>query len=67
MRVIVFFDLPVQTGEQVGEVEYSLNGEALLTAPILARENVTAQEVEKGWLDGILDWISSLLGRIQGK
>ncbi len=62
-----FLYAPVQTGEQVGEVEYSLNGEALLTVPILARENVTAQEVEKGWLDGILDWISSLLGRIQGK
>ena len=62
-----FLYAPVQTGEQVGEVEYSLNGEALLTAPILAREDVTAQEVEKGWLDGILDWISSLLGRIQGK
>ncbi len=62
-----FLYAPVQTGEQVGEVEYSLNGETLLTAPILARENVTAQKVEKGWLDGILDWISSLLGRIQGK
>ena len=62
-----FLYAPVQTGEQVGEVEYSLNGEALLTAPILAQEDVTAQEVEKGWLDGVLDWISSLLGRIQRK
>lgn len=49
-----FLYAPIRAGEPVGAVKYYLEGEKVLTLPILATESIEIQEKEKG---GILEKI----------
>lgn len=61
-----FLYAPIRAGEQVGEVEYSLDGKAVLTSPILAQEDVCAQQPSESWRDRIFGWVSDFFSWIQG-
>lgn len=62
-----FLYAPIKAGEQIGTVEYSLDGELLLSAPVVAQEDIALFEGEKGWLEALLDWVSGVLRGIQKK